>query len=324
MDHLLFSLDALLPLLLLALLGAFLVKTHIFNEHFADQINRYIFYVALPVTIFLSLARSDFLKTIDFTIIGFIIGIFLLTTLIGYIIIRLSQIDQAKKAVMMQAVFRGNFVIIGLPLAERLGGLEAVTYLVITNAFILPLTNTLSIFAFKWFKENGAIKEPIAHFLKKTFINPIMISIYLGISAFFLKAYTPFDLENIPILNDVLSMITVTLSPLALMAIGAKIKLSRLKDNKAPLVTSTFLRMGMVPMVAFIAVYLFRNVFTFDDAYITMIALFASPVAVASVAVTKGLNGDDEFASQVVVLSTIIAIVTLFITITVFKSLGLI
>ncbi|MFP4286783.1 MAG: AEC family transporter [Candidatus Izemoplasmataceae bacterium] len=324
MDALLFSIQALMPLLLLALLGAFLVKVHILNDHFADQMNRYIFYVALPVAIFLSLARSDLLETINFSVIGFIIGIFLLTTLIGYLIVNLTPFEKAKKAVLMQAVFRGNFVIIGLPLAERLGGANAVTYLVIANAFILPLTNTLSIFAFKWFKDKDSVKESLSHFLKKTFLNPIMLSIYLGISFFFLKILSGLNLNQIPFVEDTLTMINQTLTPLALIAIGAKIKLSRLKLNQSEILVSVGLRMSMVPVVAFSLVYLFRNLFNFGDAYITMIALFASPVAIASVAVTKGLNGDDEFASQVVIATTICAVVTLFIAITLFKSLGLI
>jgi len=322
-NNFIFAFNALAPLLVLAGIGALLRKMQIINQTFINQLNRYIFIIALPVMIFLTLAQADDLGNIDFSVLLFATVVILLITVIGYSVIRMLNVDYDHKPVLLQNIFRGNFVIIGMPLALRLGGQEALAVLVILNAFMVPLTNLLSFLSFRLFKKANTEVDSVGILLKKTFLNPIMLGVYLGLVAYFLNGIYASFTERVTVLDETLEMISLTVTPMALIAIGAQFKLHRIKAMRQSLIFGVISRMIIVPVFAFTLAYLLRNVIDFSAAWISLIALFASPVALASVAVTKGLNGDDELASQLVIIGTAFAMISLFFVIVIFKAAGL-
>jgi predicted permease len=110
---------------------------------------------------------------------------------------------------------------------------------------------------------------------------------------------------------------------MALIAIGGQFSFHRVKSLAKPIIVGVLGRLVMVPLVALTAAVLLRHVINFDNAWAALIGIFATPVAVASVAVTKGLKGDDELASQMVMWTTSFAIVSIFVAVVVFRSMGL-
>lgn len=323
MENFIFAFNALAPLLLLASIGMGLRYAGLINQSFIDQLNNFIFTIALPVMIFVTLATADDLSNIDFSVLLFVTIIILVTFFVGYIYLKISNFDHNHKPVLLQNIFRGNFVIIGMPLALRLGGQEALAVLVILNAFMVPLTNLLSFLSFRLFKKENTESERIIKMLKRTFVNPIMLSVYIGLLVYLMNGVYETLTSTITILPETLDMISATVTPMALIAIGAQFKFNRIKDLRKPIIFGVMTRMIMVPIFAFISAYLLRNVIDFSASWVSLIALFASPVALASVAVTKGLNGDDELASQLVIIGTAFAMVSLFFVIVIFRAIGL-
>jgi len=110
---------------------------------------------------------------------------------------------------------------------------------------------------------------------------------------------------------------------MALVAVGGQFRAKRSRDLMKPLIAGVIGRLFVVPVFAFSLAALLSNVIRFDGAWAGLVSIFASPVAVASVAVTKGLEGDDEFAGQLVIWSTAMAVFTLFFLIVIFRQLGL-
>jgi predicted permease len=82
-------------------------------------------------------------------------------------------------------------------------------------------------------------------------------------------------------------------------------------------------RIVIVPIFALSIAFSLSGIIDFSYGWAAIIALFASPVAVASVSVTKGFDGDDELASQIVIWTTALAIITLFIIVVLFRFYGL-
>ena len=78
--------------------------------------------------------------------------------------------------------------------------------------------------------------------------------------------------------------------------------------------------MVVVPIVVF-SIAIILNMFT-NYEFATLIAIFASPIAVVSAIMAKEMNNDHLLASQLVVWSTLVSSVTIFIIVLTLKSLG--
>lgn len=65
MDSFVFALDTTMPVFLVILLGWFLRRVGILNEGFCKPADQYVFKCALPVSLFLSIAKMDVYSDFD-------------------------------------------------------------------------------------------------------------------------------------------------------------------------------------------------------------------------------------------------------------------
>ena len=324
MDTLAFTLNAIGPLLLLGATGYFLRKSHILNEPFIDRLNTFVFTVALPALIFTTIASISSFENLKWDVVLFVVAVILLIALLAYIIIPLFNLKWPHGAVLHQGIHRGNFVFIGIPLAMRLGGQSALEVIVVFNAFLIPLTNAIALFMFAhWSKDDTKEAMTLKSVLNSTIINPIMISTVLGLLMYFALGSFESSFSDLGVIAETLEMIGSTATPLALIAIGGQFYFKRMANFKKPLVFAVVGRMVAVPLLAFTLVYLLHSMIDFSGTWSSLIAIFASPVAIASVAVSKGMNHDSEVASHIVVLTTLVSAFTLLVIITLFRFYGL-
>jgi predicted permease len=65
-------------------------------------------------------------------------------------------------------------------------------------------------------------------------------------------------------------------------------------------------------------------VFSFDNGiYAALVALFATPVAVASAIMAEEMGNDGQLARQLVVWTTLLSAVVIFVTIVILRAMGL-
>jgi predicted permease len=226
MEHIVFAFNALSPLLILALIGYFLRRINLMNTEFINGLNKFIFNVALPVLLFTTMANLTDFTAFNFGLIIFSVLMVCLIKLLGMIAIKLYNPEKQYKPVLLQAIFRDNFVIIGVPLALRLGGETALSTIVILNVFLIPITNIFSVLSFQLYTPKDKVETWIDT-SKKTFINPLMIAIYLGLIAMVFSSGYQSLITELPLIDDVLSMLGATVVPLALIAIGGQFKFKR-------------------------------------------------------------------------------------------------
>lgn len=88
----------------------------------------------------------------------------------------------------------------------------------------------------------------------------------------------------------------------------------------------TLIRTVAVPVLGLSAAYLIRDLvvpnFT-GEHFATFIGVFATPVAVASAIMAKEMDADDELAGQLVVWTSLVSTVTIFIYVTVLRAAGI-
>ena len=296
----------------------------LFSDDVVDVLHRFVFYVALPVLIFRAISTIDSTAVLRWDVIGFTIAMVLIVTLMGFVVAYVVGMPDDHRPVLAQIFYRGNFMLIGIPLTLRLGGDEALTTLIVLNAFIITLTNVLSIVTFRVFEAEGRLTPAGLYEMTKTSMkNPLMIAMFIGVVALVFRAPWELLMTAVTAVPDTIDLIAHTATPMALIAIGAQFRFGRVRLYARVVIIGTVSRMLVVPLLVFGVAWSLRGVIDFSGAWPALIALFASPVAVSSVAVTRGLMGNDELASQMVLSTTAVAVVSLFVFISVMRFMAL-
>ena len=338
MDTLLYSLNAVLPILILIGIGYLLKKFKFFDENFLQIGNKFVFRIALPALLFYTIYNIDNFNDINLPVIVYsVIGVSLMF-IIGLIIAITTTKKENQRGVIWQVVFRANYAIIGIPLAEALGGTEAVAVVALVSAFIVPLINIFAVIALTTFiKDEDNNTHPFKQTVLKIVKNPLIIAIFLGLIVLWIRSFIPVDpltlkpifsiKNNIEFLYLVIKWIGQIASPLALIILGGTFEFFAIRNMAKQVVVGTFSRVVIAPLMTLpLAIILSNNTtffnFTSTD-YPALIALFASPVAVVSAIMAREMKNDEKLAVQLVVWTTTISIVSIFIIVFIFRSIGL-
>jgi predicted permease len=338
MQTILFGINAVLPLILLMLIGYLLKKYKIVNQNFIDVGNKLVFRIALPALLFYNIYMVKELSQINWSMMIFaLIGIFI-ATIIGFIFTSVFIKDRIKKGTIIQGTLRANFAILGIPLAEAIGGEMAVANVALIALVAIPLMSSLSVIVLSYYGEDTPDKNVFKTIFLKVVKNPLIIAIFVGFSVLLLRSFVPLDsITALPVftlesdlkfLFTPIKWVSQITSPLALIILGATFKFEHFNDLKKQIAFGTALRSILVPLVVLsLAVVLDRFVsfFKFDsNIYPALIALFASPQAVTNTTLVKELKGNENLSTQMIIATTILSILTIFIVVVIFKYLELI
>ena len=122
MSDFLFSIGVVVPLFILITLGFLLKKKRFIDGDFVATGNKVCFLkIFLPALLFINIYQTDVSEVIDFGLSFFAVAAVIGTILVCVAVIPLCVKERPKAAVMIQAAFRSNFIIFGLPLAEMIG-----------------------------------------------------------------------------------------------------------------------------------------------------------------------------------------------------------
>ncbi|XMB71866.1 AEC family transporter [Mycoplasmatota bacterium WC30] len=339
MDTFLFSLNAVLPILILIGFGYVLKRIKFLDEHFLQVGNKFVFRIALPSLLFYTIYSIEDLSAINWPVIIYSVVGVLILFIVGLIVAMIAVKDKKQKGVVLQTVFRANYAIIGIPLAQAIGGIEAVQVVALVSVIIVPLINILAVVALSLFVKNEEEqKHPFRTTFIKIFKNPLILAILFGLLVLWIRSYIPLDSvtgqpvftieNNIGFVYLVIKWIGQIASPLALIVLGGTFEFFAMKDMVKQIFVGTFSRVVLAPLITLsLAVFIASKTsfFNFSSAeYPALIALFASPTAVSGAIMAREMHNDELLSVQLVVWTTTISIITIFITVFIFKSLNLI
>ena len=128
LDIFLYAGRAIMPLLLMMALGCGLRRVGRWSDDFYRQLNGFCFHVLLPVQLFLNVYAIEDLSVLNWRLLGFIVACIVGAAGLGVAAAPLFARDRGQRAVIAQATFRANQVIMGIPLASALGGEEALIF----------------------------------------------------------------------------------------------------------------------------------------------------------------------------------------------------
>ncbi len=329
----LFSCNAVVPILLLALLGWVLQKLRFANDTFFKTANKLVFRVFLPILLFCNIYEIDSLRHVNWAAVGYSAAVVLLLYAIGVGLAGLLIPDRLQKGPFIQCVYRSNCAIVGIPLAEALGGAEAVAFTAVATAVTIPLFNTLAVICLSHYA--GEQKPPIRQTLLRTVKNPLIIGVALGIVTVGIRMLLPKNgageavfllSRDCPFLFSALTTASRAATPLALVVLGARFDFSAVRALRKQISVAVLMRLVFAPALAIGgAVLLSRfGVLSFTKVeYPALVAIFASPIAVSSSVMVSEIGGDDQYGAQLVVWTSLLSVFTVFLTVFLMRSFAI-
>ena len=303
--------NAVLPIFLLMAAGYAARCFHLLDRADVEKINRIVFRAFMPVMVFYNLYSSDLSSAMRGSLLGYaVIGVlaeYLLS--LGYALLFVK--DHSRRGVVIQGLYRSNFVIIGLPIAESLvgGDLGPVAMLL---AVVIPIFNILAVITLAVFNgKKPGLKEVVLDILK----NPLIIGSVAGIAALLAGLRLPAPLEK------VVSQMSGATSPVLLFLLGAFFQFKGMRSHMRELAAVCAGRLVVFPALFLgLAVAIgFRGV-----ELVSLTGVFASSTAIASFTMAQQMDGDAELAGDIVVWTSALCSFTLFGWSLLFKVLGLI
>lgn len=302
MEDILFSLNTVAPIFILVAAGYFMTRIHLWNGEFLKMANKICFTVFLPVLLFYNIYKSDFSKIFDPKLILFIILAVTVLFLVAMLVIPLFTKDGGRRGAIIQALFRSNYLLLGVPICQSMFGDAGGAAASVAAAFVIPYFNILATFVLSIYSRDQVTTWKSV--LLKIAKNPLIIGSMLGILAVAVGLKLPAPIEKT--LMDVKGIAT----PLSLLILGGDFEFRELMSNIAPVILTTLGRLIIVPGIMIpVAVMLGFS----GTALGVLISVFCTPVAVSSYVMTRQMHGDYELAGQLVVSTTFFSMFTIFL-----------
>ncbi len=312
MESLILSFTAVAPIFILMFLGYCLKLLRFTDKKGFDTMNKAVFKVFLPVLLFYNVYKTNIENIFDSKLILFTFVGVLITFTIGYFAVFMFTKDNAKRGVMLQGFFRSNLAILGLPLVEHVCGDGSGGLTSMMIAITVPLFNILSVFALERFRQEHS-KLNLWRLVKGMITNPLIIGCFVGLIFFATGIKLPSVIEKS--VKDISSVAT----PLALIVLGSEFEFTAIKGSLKELIITISTRLVIVPLIMLFVAIKFG--FT-NEALACILITFGSPVSVSSFAMAQQMDGDEQLAAQLVVISSALCVATLFVWIFVSSYMG--
>lgn len=280
------------------------------KEHIV-RFNSLVFYTMLPLMLFYNIYTSDIRGGVSFRCLGLALGVLGVLFLITWALVVRVEPDNSRRGVMIQASFRSNFLLLGMPLIQKLcPGADLATVSVML-AIVVPCYNVLAVFTLETF---GRRQTGWKSLLRGIGTNPLILASAAGILANLSGLRLP-DFLASPI-----AQLGASASPVALLLLGAQFEFQDVRDHRRNLALCTAMRLLVYPGAALTLAALagLRG-----PEFAVLISMFATPTAVASFSMAAQMGGNRPLAASVVTVTTLLSSATMFLWIFLFKTLGM-
>lgn len=309
MKNFILSFNVVMPLFINIMFGYFMKKIKLIDTHTLRVVNSVTFKTFLPLLLFYNVYKTKLDEAINAKLMIFAPAAIFSACILATIVILIVEKENKKRGVLIQAIFRSNFVLFGLPVVISLFGDKSAGVTSMLIAVIVPMFNFLAVIILEIFR-GGEID--IKKIVQGIITNPLILSSMLGLIFLFTGVKLPYFLEKS--INDISKIAT----PLALIILGGSFEFNKMTNNIKQIAIGVFGKLIVVPIIFVpIAISLgFRNI-----ELATLVIMLTAPTAVSSFTMAEQMDADGELAGQLVVLTSAISVFTIFIWIFVMKQL---
>lgn len=307
------AVNAVIPFLCYLTLGYGARRAGAVEIPFLNQLTKLIFAVMFPFMTFNNIYSASRQSVPSGKLLLFVGISILVVEGIGLLLIPRLVRENPRRGVIIQALYRSNFVLFGLPLTATLYGADKTSVAAMLVTVVLTIYNITSVIILELFNDNGqgiAVKSLLVKLAK----NPMLQGCFVGLVFFFLNIKLPSCIAS-----PIASFANMT-TPLAMFALGGTLKFQAMRRNSRALILTLLAKLFLIPMILVSAAYAIglRGIELF-----LVVAVFGTPVASGSYPMAMNMGGDGELAGQMVFTSTAVAVLTLFAWIFTLNCIGL-
>ena len=299
------------PLMLLMAVGWFSRVRKWIDRTAMKEYDRLIFKVFMPVLLFKNIYDMDYSHGLAWKELIFVAVCLLVNFAFSLTFPKLLTKDGRKYSVLGQATVRGNYILFGIAVCEALYGEGRTGMVVMLGVLVIPAINIFSAIIL----EAGRSKQAnLPQLFLAIFKNPMIIGAIAGFV---------FKLAGIAIPSTVwyvIRNIANSTTTVSFISLGVGLDMAEAVADRRLLAWGIFLRMFVVPMVFMPLSVLagFR-----EESLCAMMVVFAAPSAVASYPMAVAMGADGQLAGQLVCVTTILSVLTIFLWTFVLRMLGL-
>ena len=303
--------NAVAPFLILLGIGFALVRLKLADRPFMDRLNTLNYKVFFPFLMFNNVysVKPENMPSMKLILTG-VISVTLLVVLMMIVVPKIVK-ENPRRGVVIQGIFRSNFIIYGIPLTTYVFGAERSSICGMMILIMVSLFNIAAVIVLETFREGGKVRfSKLLLGIK----NPILQGGLVGLVFYLLQIRLPSSIAS-PV-----SSLAGVATTLALVILGANLKFDELKKNARIVSIVLTVRLILLPvvMVAFAYLIGLRGVELF-----LILMIFGTPVATSSYPMAQNMGGDGQLAGQLVFVSTVASLVTIFVFIFALSQLGL-
>ena len=162
------SLESIVPIIALIVLGYFLQVKGWFHNDFGNDLSKLIMNVAMPVSIFVSVLKYLTLGLI-YTFIAFALGY-----IVAFLSVKVLKVAPGRRGTVINTFVNANTIFIGLPLNIALFGDDALAYFLIYYITNTISTWTLGVFLMTSDSKDGKKKQESKFNWKKLLPAPLL------------------------------------------------------------------------------------------------------------------------------------------------------
>lgn len=284
--------DLQVMMFLLMAVGVVLRKMNIITKEGKGMLTDLVIDLILPCNIisafYMPMDHSVFVSGVEILIISILIQIF--CTFISGILYR--KVPKEKRMVLQYATVCSNAGFLGNPVAEGLYGSVGLLY---ASVYLIPQRIVMWSAGISYFTECPSKKEVVKKVLKHPCIVAVEIGIVLMVTQVQLPGFLSSAIENV---GGCTTAITMMLIGTILTDVDMRHILTRTT------VAYSFIRLAFIPAVVFAGCWL-ANI----DSVVAgvSVTLAAMPAGTTTAILAMKYHGDEEFATQSVVLTTMLS-----------------
>ena len=219
MESFLVAVNAVVPFLCYITFGYVMKIKGVVKEDFLQQLNKMVFKVFYPFMTFYNIYKADASSLPRPVMLIFCgVSILVLEVILVLTVPRLVK-ENPRRGVIIQAIYRSNFVLFGLPLTVSVFGDVASSVAAMVVTVVITIYNTTSVVILEMFNSEG--KTDVKTILVNVVKNPLLQGAVVGLLFFFLGIHVPKSL-----LTPIAAFADAT-SPVALFVLGGTLPFQR-------------------------------------------------------------------------------------------------
>ncbi len=298
-------LESIVPVLILIAFGAALARSRFFSEGFFKDLNRLTYFWGLPALLLYKVAEIDLKNETESGLLATMLIVIASCIALAYLLVLILKVPKESIGAFVQGSYRGNLAFVGFPVVYFALGQDGLDLGMFASGICILTYNTSSV-ALLILHSKEKSGNPLKAVWKHGLRNPLILACCVGFALNLADFAIPLMARRSLVAVGQLAL------PLALIGLGAGLKLEELKGRLSLSVVAALINVAFSPLLG----YFVGRSLGLDPTSLKVAVIFlACPTAVFSYVLAEMLGNDSVTARNIVILSTLLSIVSLVLAV---------